>query len=277
MIKYLSLFSGIEAVSASVHRFRLPYECVGFSEIDPDACKVLETLYPRIPNHGDATKLAGRRFRNVDLVIGGSPCIDFTKIGKRRGLAGEHGKMIYEFTRIVRESDCGFFIFENVIGVVDIQEVFQNELAGYELGFYRICPKRNLGLAMPRPRLFVIGVKRNRFDSLKSFCPEQKRQGKIKRPYYNFGFTHVSSSKFGENFISIIPTLLSSWAKKGKTILHRGNESFLPKAEFWEIMFGFPIGYTSAINLDYRRRILLGNSMSVDVMGYILRHFGNYA
>ena len=55
-MRYLSLFSGIEA--ASVAWGPLGWECVGFAEIEKFPCKVLAHHYPQVPNLGDVTKIA---------------------------------------------------------------------------------------------------------------------------------------------------------------------------------------------------------------------------
>lgn len=54
-MRYLSLFSGIEA--ASVAWGPLGWECVGVSEIEPVPCALLAERYPNVPNIGDVTKV----------------------------------------------------------------------------------------------------------------------------------------------------------------------------------------------------------------------------
>ena len=53
-MKYLSVCSGIEA--ASVAWKDLGWEAVGFSEIEPFPCAVLEHRFPDVKNYGDMTK-----------------------------------------------------------------------------------------------------------------------------------------------------------------------------------------------------------------------------
>ena len=52
-MRYLSLFSGIEA--ATVAWSCLGWECAAVSEIDPFCCALLQHHYPHIPNLGDVT------------------------------------------------------------------------------------------------------------------------------------------------------------------------------------------------------------------------------
>ena len=72
-LRYISLFSGIEA--ASVAAEPLGWEPVCFCEIDPFPSAVLAHHYPNVPNLGDITKVDWRPYKGkVDLVVGGSPC-----------------------------------------------------------------------------------------------------------------------------------------------------------------------------------------------------------
>ena len=52
-MKYLSLFSGIEAASLAFEP--LGWEAVAFSEIDPFCCELLRVRFPSVPNLGDIT------------------------------------------------------------------------------------------------------------------------------------------------------------------------------------------------------------------------------
>ena len=54
-VKYVSIFSGIEAATVAWHP--LGWEPLAFSEIDPFPSTVLQHHYPDIPNLGDITKI----------------------------------------------------------------------------------------------------------------------------------------------------------------------------------------------------------------------------
>lgn len=100
-MKYVSLFSGIEA--ATVAWEPLGWKPVCFAEFDEFPSAVLAERYPEVPNVGDVTKMNWKKYRNkVDLVVGGSPCQSFSIAGKREGLQGESGLM-FEYIRAVRE------------------------------------------------------------------------------------------------------------------------------------------------------------------------------
>lgn len=79
-LRYLSLFSGIEA--ATVAWKPLGWEAVAFAQYEPSdniqfPSKVLQYHYPDVPNLGDVTKITEEQIKalgHIDLVVGGSPC-----------------------------------------------------------------------------------------------------------------------------------------------------------------------------------------------------------
>ena len=90
-MKYMSLFSGIEAATAAWHT--LGWEPVAFAEVEPFPCSVLAHHYPEVPNLGSVTDITDTQIKalgHIDIVVGGSPCQDLSvAAGKRKGLAGE--------------------------------------------------------------------------------------------------------------------------------------------------------------------------------------------
>ncbi len=120
-MKFLSLFSGIEA--ASTAWADLGWECVGFSEIEAFPCEVLAQRHPGVRNLGDVTKITEAdilSLGHIDLVVFGSPCQDLSVAGKRKGLDGARSGLFFTALQIVewaREwGDCRFALWENVPG-----------------------------------------------------------------------------------------------------------------------------------------------------------------
>lgn len=159
-MKYISLFSGIEA--ASVAWEGLGWEPVAYSEIDPFPCAVLAERFPEVPNLGDITEIKWKRYRGkVDLVVGGSPCQSFSIAGKREGLDGASGLM-WEYVRCVREVRPRWLLWENVPGALSSSrgEDFRCLLdslgdLGYGLA-WRVLDAQFFGVAQRRRRLFVV-------------------------------------------------------------------------------------------------------------------------
>ncbi len=117
-MKYLSLFSGIEA--ASVAWEPLGWQAIGFSEIDSFASAVLAHRYPNIKNYGDMTKYKewGIERGTIDVLVGGSPCQSFSVAGLRRGLEDERGNLMLEYANATAFFRPKFFCWENVPGVL---------------------------------------------------------------------------------------------------------------------------------------------------------------
>lgn len=120
-MRYLSLFSGIEAASVAWHPFG--WECAAVSEIEPFPCAVLAHHYPNVPNLGDVTKVTEQDIKNlgrIDLVVFGSPCQDLSVAGKRKGLDGERSGLFFTAINIIRwarkHCGCRFALWENVPG-----------------------------------------------------------------------------------------------------------------------------------------------------------------
>ena len=160
-MRYLSLFSGIEA--ASVAWEPLGWEPAAFAEIDEFPSALLAERYPEVPNVGDVTKMNWKKYRGkVDLVVGGSPCQSFSIAGKREGLQGESGLM-FEYIRAVREVRPRWFLWENVPGALSSEngEAFRQLLSemdklGYGLA-WRVLDAQFFGVAQRRRRLFLVG------------------------------------------------------------------------------------------------------------------------
>lgn len=160
-MRYLSIFSGIEAVSCAW--CSLDMAPVAFSEIDPFCSAVLAYHYPDVPNLGDITQARFAKYKGkVDLVVGGSPCQSFSVAGDRSGLNGASGLML-EYVRCIREVRPYWFIWENVPGALTSTRgqdfrCFIDAMAklGYCLS-WRILDAQYFGLPQRRKRVFVVG------------------------------------------------------------------------------------------------------------------------
>ena len=163
-MRYLSLFSGIEA--ASVAWGPLGWEPVAFCEIDRFPSAVLEYRFPGVPNLGDITKVDWDEFKEhygaVDVVCGGSPCQSFSIAGGREGLDGE-SRLMYEYIRCVHDVRPPWIVWENVPGVFSVDGgrafgilVDALEELGYGLA-WRTLDAQFFGVAQRRRRVWLVG------------------------------------------------------------------------------------------------------------------------
>lgn len=160
-MKYVSIFSGIEAATVAWHP--LGWEPLAFSEIDPFPSTVLQHHYPDIPNLGDITKIDWSPYVGAaDIVVGGSPCQSFSVAGKREGLAGASGLM-FEYIRAVRELRPRWFVWENVPGAFTSErgEAYRQLLSEMDALAYglawRVLDAQFFGVAQRRERVFLVG------------------------------------------------------------------------------------------------------------------------
>lgn len=167
-MRYLSLCSGIDA--ASVAWQPLGWRPVAFAEIEPFPCAVLAHHYPDVPNLGDIRKLDGFALRDmkygrrpVNVVVGGTPCQDFSIAGKRAGLAGKHSCLALDFAEILYHVRPKWFVWENVPGIFstaggrDFGSFIRTlDNIGYSCA-WRVLDAQYFGVPQRRRRVYVIG------------------------------------------------------------------------------------------------------------------------
>lgn len=107
----------------------------------------------------DARAYAGQ----IDILVGGSPCQDFSIAGQRAGEDGERGNLIWQFYRVVSEARPSVFVYENVKGFLSVNggksyQRFLEALRG--LGYLchaEILNTKDYGIPQNRERLYIVG------------------------------------------------------------------------------------------------------------------------
>ena len=116
-LTHLDLFSGIGgfALAAQWAGFRT----IGFSEIEPYACRVLEKNFRGVPNLGDIRKMDCSSIGDVRLLTGGYPCQPFSSAGKRQGAADDRHlwPAMFGVIKAVRPT---WVVAENVAGHISM-------------------------------------------------------------------------------------------------------------------------------------------------------------
>ena len=160
-MRYLSVCSGIEAVSVALRG--MGWECAGLSDIDKACNAVLRYHYPDVTNYGDFTKIQKEDIGTIDLLVGGTPCQDFSVAGLRAGVAGARGNLTLEFLRLAGRLEPRWVVWENVPGVLSIDSgrTFGAVLGALaKLGYgiaYRVLDAQWFGVPQRRRRVFVVG------------------------------------------------------------------------------------------------------------------------
>ena len=115
-MRYLSVCSGIGTDALAWHP--LGWECAAFAEVDRQASTVLAHQFPDTQNLGNLEDIGESDVGPIDLVVGGTPCQDFSVAGLRAGLDGARGNLTLEFVRLLDRLRPGWFVWENVPGVL---------------------------------------------------------------------------------------------------------------------------------------------------------------
>ena len=69
----------------------------------------------RIPNLGDFTLIKKDDYdEQIDLLVGGTPCQDFSIAGKRMGFDGKRSVLALDFVRLCFETGTRWIVWENV-------------------------------------------------------------------------------------------------------------------------------------------------------------------
>jgi DNA (cytosine-5)-methyltransferase 1 len=159
-VRYGSVCSGIEAASCAWEP--LGWEAAWFAEIDPFCNAVLKHRYPAVENLGDFTKIGGEH-GPIELLVGGTPCQDFSVAGERAGLAGGDGRLALEYVALLGRLRPRWLVWENVPGVLSSGGgrdfgAFLGALGQLGYGFaYRVLDAQHFGVAQRRRRVFVVG------------------------------------------------------------------------------------------------------------------------
>jgi len=114
-MKVLSLFDGISCARVALERAGFKIEKYYASETDKYAIQIAQKNYQDTIRVGDITKLKGSDFKDIDLIIGGSPCQDLSISKKdRKGLHGKRSVLFWDFLRLIKEVHPKWWILENV-------------------------------------------------------------------------------------------------------------------------------------------------------------------
>ena len=183
-LKVLELFGGIGACSKALEKLGIDYEIVDYVEIDKYAVKSFNAIHETNFNPQDICEW--NKNIDVDLIMHGSPCQDFSLSGKQAGGdkgSGTRSSLMYETTRIVEKIKPKYVIWENVKNLLSKKhkhnfdaylETMEN--LGYT-NYYQVLNAKNYGIPQNRERVFTVSI---RNDIEKDFIFPQKQELKLK-------------------------------------------------------------------------------------------------
>lgn len=185
-MKLVDLFCGSGGFSLGAHQ--AGFEVAAAYDIDPILTSSYTRNFQNTKLHlADIAQLTGQQVESsvggqVDGVFGGPPCQGFSSIG-RRDTTDVRRTLLGHFFRLVSELKPAFFVMENVPGLAyeDARSELDDAIAlvagSYDVIGPRVWDASQFGAPTKRPRIFVIGVDRDRCDP-----PSSEDMDILKRP-----------------------------------------------------------------------------------------------
>lgn len=167
----ISLFSGCGGLDLGFERagFNVPVA----NEFDSTIFETFKVNHPKTHLiEGDVRQITRDDIApfiqgEVDGIIGGPPCQSWSEAGALRGIEDEHGKLFFDYIRILKDFQPKFFLAENVSGMLANRnsEAVQHILslfgeAGYDVSLTMVNAK-DYGVAQERKRVFYIGFRKD--------------------------------------------------------------------------------------------------------------------
>lgn len=178
--RILSLFSGCGGLDLGLeggftylgHQYaENPFEIVWANDINEKATKTQKLNFPNTEVVcGDIVKLLADGIKmpdNIDVVVGGFPCQDFSLAGKRRGLTVKRGQLYLSMAKVIEMKQPKVFLAENVKGLLS----WENGLAiktitedfaklGYDVD-YKLLHTADFGVPQTRERVIIVGIRKD--------------------------------------------------------------------------------------------------------------------
>ena len=125
-------------------------------EIDKYAIQTATHNFPGITEHGDVFKEDFSKYKDVDFIIGGSPCTYWSiaqKNNRETEASGLGWELFSQYVRALREIKPKFFIYENN---KSMSQAIRDSITE-TFGFEPICINSALVSAQNRQRLYWVG------------------------------------------------------------------------------------------------------------------------
>lgn len=198
-MKILELFAGIGACSKALTNLGIEHDIVDAVEIDKYAIKSFNAIHGT--NFEPQDICTWDKDIDVDLIMHGSPCQDFSVAGRQAGGdegSGTRSSLMYETLRIVEKLNPKYVIWENVKNLLSpkhrhnfdaYQEAMRN--LGYT-NYYQVLNAKNYGVPQNRERVFTVSIREdldwNSFEFPEPFPLEKKLKDilddKVDEQYY---------------------------------------------------------------------------------------------
>lgn len=168
-LRVFTAFSGYDSQCMALDRIGIPYELVGWSEIDKYAIQAHNAIYPQYAdrNAGDISKIDWGGQPDFDLFTYSFPCTDISNAGIQKGLeegSGTRSSLLWECCKAIEIKRPKYLLMENVKALVSQKflpyyKKWEQYLAG--LGYDNHCKVINAtecGIPQNRERIFIVSI-----------------------------------------------------------------------------------------------------------------------
>jgi DNA (cytosine-5)-methyltransferase 1 len=160
-LKVFEAFAGYGGATYGLKKSKIPFEVIGFSEIDKFAIEFYQKNHPGVNNFGDITKININEIPNFDLFTGGFPCQPFSQVGLGLGEEDIRGTLFYDIIRICKAKRPKHILLENVKGLKTAKHsktlktiVSKLNNLGYEV-LTELINSKNYGIPQNRERVWI--------------------------------------------------------------------------------------------------------------------------
>jgi DNA (cytosine-5)-methyltransferase 1 len=167
-------FEGYNSQGLALKRLQERYpefawECVGRSEIEPNAIQAADLLFPESAdkNFGDIAKIDWAQVPDFDLFTFSFPCQSLSNAGLQHGMAensGTRSSLVWECLKAIETKRPKYLLMENVKALLQrkFAEDFQRlrtriEDLGYT-NFYQVMNAKDYGVPQNRERVFMVSI-----------------------------------------------------------------------------------------------------------------------
>lgn len=277
----LSLFDGISCGRVALDRAGIEVSNYYSSEIDKTAIKISQANHFDIIQLGDINHLQSWSLPDIDLLIGGSPCQNFSRGAtisnkERTGLNGDRSNLFWKYLEAKHRFNPTYFLLENVVMPKDHEQIIT-----MALGVEPIKINSNLVSFQNRERLYWTNIpsitvpedKNISFQDHKDtdfdYCSQFKVNPTPSRlKMWGEGINGNCPNVTHRDKVNCI-TLKQDRHKNSGLVAFDGFCRYLTRREL-ELAQTLPIGYTDCVSYNQACKAI-GNGWTVDVITHILK------
>jgi DNA (cytosine-5)-methyltransferase 3A len=309
-INVLSLFDGMSCGQIALDHLGFKIGKYFASEIEKSSIKVAKHNYPNTIHIGNVTSIDSKILPDIDLLMVGSPCTDFSMAGSKNGLdvnevqvysldkyielknngftfSGQ-SYLFWEFVRLFKETKPKYFLLENV----KMEKVYE-DIITKELGVEPIMIDSALVSAQTRKRLY--------WTNIQNIKQPEDRCINIEDVVYDDSYKTFTnprialSKKATKNYVKWDISDKGYWSQQDRAYYRNSKMCTLPKSRAGsklnivvdydnniyrrshpievERYQTIPDNYTLVDGVSNTKRLeMVGNGWTIDVIKHILKY-----